>query len=197
MSETVSAGEIAVDVNSWVDQHGDALYRYTLLRLRDSESAEEVVQETFLAGLKAVAQFSGKGTERAWLLGILKRKIVDHVRKRSRGAVGASDEAEDVTELLFDTKGNWKSDPRMFGDQPSAALERNEFWRVFHDCLSRLPNRQADAFALRELEGFSTPEIQQEMDVSATNLGVMLYRARMRLSNCIQSHWRSDEESRS
>ncbi len=62
------------DPAQWVTRHGDFLYRYALSRLRDIESAEEVVQETFLAGLRSVDQYAGKGAERAWLLGILKRK---------------------------------------------------------------------------------------------------------------------------
>ncbi len=85
-----------LDPSVWVDRHGDVLYGYALARLRDPEAAEEVVQETFVSALGAVAQYSGKGAEGAWLLGILKRKIVDHVRRRSRfdAAVGGEGEAD-------------------------------------------------------------------------------------------------------
>ena len=64
-----------VQPSLWVEQHGDYLYRYAYSRLRDSNAAEEVVQETFLNGIKYQAQYSGKGTQQAWLLGILKHKI--------------------------------------------------------------------------------------------------------------------------
>lgn len=67
---------------AWVDQYGDYLYRYAVSRLRDGEAAEEVVQETFVAALRHVEQYEAKGSERAWLLGILKRKIIDLYRFR-------------------------------------------------------------------------------------------------------------------
>lgn len=182
MSEQVDDGVKALDPAEWVDRHGDTLYRYALSRLRNAEAAEEVVQETFFAGLKALDQYSGQGTEAAWLLGILKRKIIDSIRQRSRSASGSdSDSSGDVTETLFDKKGNWRADPRIFGNQPEAALERNEFWKMLQDCLSTLPVRQADVFTLREMEGLSSDDICAELGVSDSNLWVMLYRARMRL----------------
>ena len=190
MSEQVDDGVKDLNPAEWVDRHGDTLYRYALSRLRNSEAAEEVVQETFFAGLKAADQYSGQGAEAAWLLGILKRKIIDSIRQRSRSASGSdSDSSGDVTETLFDKKGNWRTDPRIFGNQPEAALERTEFWDVLRDCLSTLPVRQADVFTLREIEGLSSKDICTELDVSQSNLWVMLYRARMRLSACIKSHW--------
>ncbi len=190
MSEQVDDGVKAINPAEWVDRHGDALYRYALSRLRNSEAAEEVVQETFFAGLKALDQYSGQGAEAAWLLGILKRKLIDYVRQRNRAMTGTDpDSAGDVTETLFDQKGNWRADPRIFGNQPEAALERNEFWKILRDCLSTLPVRQADVFTLREIEGLGTEDICAELGVSDSNLWVMLYRARMRLSACIKSHW--------
>ncbi|MCH7990684.1 MAG: sigma-70 family RNA polymerase sigma factor [Planctomycetes bacterium] len=190
MNEQVDDSVKATNPAKWVDRHGDMLYRYALSRLRNAEAAEEVVQETFFAGLKALDQYSGQGTEAAWLLGILKRKIIDYVRQRNRSISGSDpDSSGDVTETLFDKKGNWRADPRIFGNQPEAALERNEFWKILRDCLSTLPVRQADVFTLREIEGLSSKNICAELDVSESNLWVMLYRARMRLSACLKSHW--------
>jgi len=68
----------------WVDKFGDFLFRYAVSRLRDVNSAEDVVQQTFLARLKHVDQYSGKGSMQGWLLGILNRKIIDFVRERQR-----------------------------------------------------------------------------------------------------------------
>ena len=134
MNEQVDDGVKAVNPAEWVDRHGDTLYRYALSRLRNADAAEEVVQETFFAGLKALDQYSGQGAEAAWLLGILKRKIIDHVRQRNRLMTGSDpDSSGGITETLFDNTGNWRADPRIFGNQPEAALERNEFWRIFRD----------------------------------------------------------------
>ncbi len=179
-----------LDPSVWVDRHGDVLYGYALARLRDPEAAEEVVQETFVSALGAVAQYSGKGAEGAWLLGILKRKIVDHVRRRSRfdAAVGGEGEA-DPSEAFFDGKGNWRRDATLCKVLPEASLEREEFWDVFRACLEGLPRRQADVFALREVDGMASEEICQGLGISTSNLWVLLHRARLRLTRCMQSHY--------
>jgi RNA polymerase sigma-70 factor (ECF subfamily) len=72
------------DPEQWVELHGDYLYKYALIRLRDPSKAEEMVQETFLAALKGGKNFAGRSAEKSWLVGILKNKICDHYRKASR-----------------------------------------------------------------------------------------------------------------
>jgi RNA polymerase sigma-70 factor (ECF subfamily) len=178
-----------LEPTAWVDRHGDMLYRYALARLRDPEAAEEVVQETFVAALRAVEQYSGKGAEGAWLLGILKRKIVDQVRRRSRPDSAAGGDADaDPSRTLFDAKGNWRADARFCWNRPDASLEREEFWDAFRRCLERLPRRQADVFALRELDELDTEEICKGLQITASNLWVLLHRARLYLTRCMQSH---------
>ena len=184
--EATRNGEPVFDPTQWIERHGDTLFRYAYSRLRSREAAEEVVQETFLAGLRHADQYTGEGVEGAWLMGILRRKVIDYVRKRRR----IQNEAEDQTDFagqLFDETGNWRSDPR-FGERPSADTEREEFYRRLDDCIDKLPERQASAFTLRELEELDTGEICQILDVSPSNLSVLLYRARMKLSGCLSSY---------
>ncbi|MFH1924406.1 MAG: sigma-70 family RNA polymerase sigma factor [Planctomycetota bacterium] len=178
-----------VDPAEWVDRHGDTLYRFAFSRLRDAEAAEEVVQETFVAALRARDQYSGKGPEGAWLLGICKRKVVDHVRRRNRPDTGVGgDLGPDPSEAMFDAKGNWRFDPRVLKGRPEGALEREEFWQAFRGCLRRLSQRQADAFTLRELDDLTSDEICKELEISASNLWVLLHRARLSLTVCMKSH---------
>ena len=178
-----------IDPAQWVDRHGDTLYRFALSRLRDAEASEEVVQETFVAALRARDQYSGKGSEGAWLLGICKRKVVDHVRRRNRPDSGVGgDLGPDPSEAIFDAKGNWRLDPRVLKGRPEGALEREEFWQAFRGCLQRLSQRQADAFTLRELEDLTSDEICKELEISASNLWVLLHRARLSLTGCMKSH---------
>ena len=180
--------ETTADPSRWVDEYGDFLYRFAMSRLRSPEAAEEVVQETFFAALKALDQYAGRGAERAWLLGILKRKVVDVIRQRSRSKTVA-DDGDDLSEQLFDQKGSWRSDPRVFGPRPAAALESAEFWDAFRNCLETVPQRQADAFALRELDGKPGEEVCKDLEITPSNLWVLLYRARMRLANCMKVRW--------
>src|SRR5210317_2662858 len=83
---------------SWVDQYGDFLYRFTLSRVKDPSIAEDLVQETFLAALNARKNFQGRSTARTWLIAILKHKIVDHIRKQVREP--ASDKVESLSDAF-------------------------------------------------------------------------------------------------
>ena len=116
--------KLALDPSIWVDNYGDYLFRYAYSRLRDANSAEEVVQETFLAGVRYAEQFSGKGTEQAWLLGILKRKIIDFVRKRTRQAtVSGLEDESDPSAFLFDAKGNWRKGAIGWSPSPDQPIQ--------------------------------------------------------------------------
>ena len=183
-----------VNPAEWLQEHGDYLFRYALSRLRDPEAAEEVVQETFVAGLRAIDQYSGKGAERGWLLAILKRKIIDQFRRRSRmSAVTIGESGDDWVSGLFDSTGHWKADPRFLGTQPSESLEREEFWTAVRDCIGKLPQRQADVFVLRELDEAKSEEICKELEISTSNLWVLLHRARLQLAKCLQGRWKNEK----
>ncbi|MBI3836625.1 MAG: sigma-70 family RNA polymerase sigma factor [Planctomycetia bacterium] len=192
MDELTEPTHKALQPITWVDQHGDYLYRYAVSRLRDGEAAEEVVQDSFVSALRHAKQYAGTGSERAWLLGILKRKIIDYVRERNRTSNLGDDDVGDLSEVLFDENGNWKREARAPGDPPLDALERQEFWRILRDCLETLPSRQADVFVLREMDDQNTEEICKDLQISASNLWVLLYRARLRLARCMKSRWQQE-----
>jgi len=180
----------ASDPSTWVAQHGDALFRYALMKMRDESQAEDMVQETFLAALKARANFSGNSSEKTWLIGILKHKIIDHFRKHKREQ--SSDDIESLSEQLdqqFDHTGHW-SIPMRAWQEPEQAHEDKEFWKVFSACIAHLPDHLADLFILREVKGLSSEEICKLLDISTTNnMWVMLSRARMRLRGCLDARW--------
>ena len=183
------------DPASWVDQYGDFLYRFALSRVKDPSIAEDLVQETFLAALKSRANFQGRSTARTWLIAILKHKIVDHIRKRVREP--ASDKVESLSDATamdpvegnFKDDGEWLNRPSKWDVNPLKIYEQKEFMDVLYRCLADLPERQAEAFMMREIEGLSTEEICKALNISATNSWVMLYRARMWLRQCIEKKW--------
>lgn len=186
------AARIELDPSAWVDCHGDYLYRYALSRLRDGEAAEEVVQQSFVAALQHTHQFTGRGTECAWLQGILKHKIVDFIRQRQRITSLSDVENGDSSESFFDRLVNWKPELRSALRQPLDSLEREEFWRILRVCLDALPVRMANVFVLREIEGHSTKEICKELEITPTNAWVLLHRARLRLVIDMNRHWRQE-----
>ncbi|NIR14014.1 MAG: hypothetical protein GWN86_08695, partial [Desulfobacterales bacterium] len=71
-----------LDPEAWVDQYGDYLYRYAISRIHEPAVAEDLVQETLLAALQGKEGFKGRSSEKTWLTGILKYKIVDYIRKK-------------------------------------------------------------------------------------------------------------------
>lgn len=179
-----------LDPETWVDEHGDYLFRYALARVHDPERAEDLVQETFLSALEGADRFRGRSSLRTWLVGILKHKIVDHIRRRSRERAASDVEAgAETVEDLYDERGHWKEGPGLWPQDPQAVLENKEFWAAFHHCMFELPSRLADAFTLRELEGLSGEEVCKVLDVTPTNLWVMMYRARMHLRRCLEMNW--------
>lgn len=178
---------------TWVDDHGNALYSYALMRLRNKHQAEEMVQETFLAALPSYERFSGKSSLRTWLIGILKHKILDQFRRDLR-EVALEDQHETtvdtdaVVDASFAHDGHWDSVPADWGN-PEQALESRQFLQILQDCLDRLPKRMARLFVLREVMEEDTEEICKDLAMTPTNLWTTLYRARLGLRRCLDKNW--------
>jgi len=190
MKQTAEADKRRFDPAEWIDAYGDMLFRYALVRLRDQGLAEDVVQETFLSALASRQNFAGRSTERTWLVGILKHKIVDILRKRSRERPVDDFEAlQDMGKEDFDETGRWRVKPASWTTDSSTLYQQKEFWEVLEACLSDLPERLAAAFSLRELEEMETKELCKVLHISPTNLWVMLHRARHRLRGCLEENW--------
>lgn len=169
------------------------LLRISKLQLRDDETAADVVQETVLAAFQARQSFAGKSKLKTWLIGILKFKIIDALRIRSREPVPASRlktelDIEDI-EALFDTEGLWNHGPTVWAD-PESTARQQDFMQVMELCLEKLPPNSARVFMLRELFEVDAEEICALTFISRNHLGVLLYRARMSLRGCLEVHWR-------
>jgi RNA polymerase sigma-70 factor (ECF subfamily) len=165
------------------------LLRFAMLHLRNPTLAEDAVQDTLVAVLEHPERFGGLSSLRTYVTGILKHKIVDLLRsaKRDRRAEPAGDDDFDV-DALFIADGHTVTMPRAWGD-PHATLESADFFRVLELCLENLPEKTARVFMLREWLEWDTDEICQELGCSATYAGVMLYRARLRLRECLDLNW--------
>lgn len=179
------------NVHDWLNEHGDFLYRFALVRLRDPHLAEDVVQETFLAAIKN-PDFSGQSAARTWLTGILKHKIIDIMRKNVREVVVSdlmSDEDANMDEF-FDEKNHWIEKPLTW-DMPQDVLEQQQFLRVLQNCMDKLPAKLAQLFIMRDVHETDNQEICKELNITPTNAWVMLYRARMGLRKCLEINWLS------
>lgn len=193
-SGTETSRKGTVDPKRWLELYGDYLFRYALIRVRNATLAEDLLQETLLAAFRAKDRFAGESTERSWLIGILKHKILDHFRQLKR------EQTAPVTDVLppelddrFDEFGVWKHDPALipqdWGEDASVLVQRKEFMTVLKQCLGKLPSRSAQAFVLREMEGTDSAQIQETLGVSPSNFWVLLHRARMQLRLCLEQNW--------
>lgn len=184
------------DAARWVDAHGDYLFAFAFSRQRDEATAEDLVQDTLLAAMQAKDTFAAKSSEKTWLCGILKHKIVDHFRKNS-SRVELSDDEADLSsyDYLFREEGVWKGHwtaearPIVWNENPEKALEHAEFRGILTHCLGELPERVANCFTLREMEGFDSAEICAILGISANNFWVMMHRARLHLRRCLDFNW--------
>jgi RNA polymerase sigma-70 factor (ECF subfamily) len=183
------------DPERWVDEHGDYLFKYALIRLRDQQRAEDVVQETFLVALKGGKSFQGKSAEKTWLVGILKNKIGDIFRKASRETSFTDldfyqDEESDRFVADGLGKGGWihERGPQEWPDA-GASLDNELFWKTYRDCAGKLPQKVAAVFNLREVDGIESREVCELLNISESNLWVMLHRARMALRRCMETNW--------
>jgi RNA polymerase sigma-70 factor (TIGR02943 family) len=179
--------EEQLDPAHWVQDHGDCLYRFALIRVSRQDEAEDLVQDTLLAALKSRSSFAGRSTVRTWLLGIMKNKLIDRLRKKHRTVLAADAAAGDEwLDQLYDRSGHWSFRPRECDVEPALLLQRQEFWSAFETCRRRLPDRLGEVLSLRLLDDVPAEQICQALGISATNLWTLLHRARVRLWRCLE-----------
>ncbi|MEZ4386910.1 MAG: sigma-70 family RNA polymerase sigma factor [Candidatus Krumholzibacteriia bacterium] len=142
--------------------------------------ADDVTQQTFLTFIEGLPRFEGRSQVRTWLFGILYHKL----REARRGfqKQNRHDDIDQVLESRFDARGMWQSPPR----EADHDLWDQQIRDHLEECLQTLPERHRLAFLLKEVEGLATHEICNALEVTATNLGVILYRARNRLRECLE-----------
>ena len=173
-----------------------ALLRFARAQLRNDAWAEDAVSETLLAALEKPQSFAGQSQLKTWLIGILKHKVIDQLRRDAREAtVLSSDDQADVDDELFDASGHWRYAPADWGD-PEQQLRQVQFFEVLEACLQHLPATQGRVFMMREWLELSTGEICKELAISSTNLWVLLHRARLRLRTCLQQDWFDSRSAR-
>ena len=143
--------------------------------------AEDVAQVTFVAFLEALPRFEARSHVRTFLFGILYRKIADARRHLARGR--RVEAIDDLMEDRFAPDGHWLKPPRPI----DLRLEHAEVRQGIDECLGEVPVKQKMAFVLREVDGLGTEQICKVLEVSRTNLGVLLYRARNRLRECLEA----------
>lgn len=177
-----------INPNKWIDLYSDYLYNYTITRVSDRDMAQDLVQDTFLAGLKSMKNFKGESNERTWLISILKRKIIDYYRRIN------SNKGKSEVRISYnddESEGDWLeeriADP--FDKTAEDLMQNSELGDAIFDCLSKLPEKQAQVFRMKTMEGYDTEDICKELNINASNLWVIIHRARTAMASCLEKNW--------
>jgi len=177
--------------DEWLRDFGDYLYRYALLQLKDAGAAEDAVQDALMSAYRARDQFQGKSAVKTWLMTILRNKVIDIIRKRQRDMLVMTESVEDdpAVKASFNKAGLWSKWLNSWGSNPETMLEQKDFMLQLGDCLNKLPENLRQVFILRNVDSLTTEEICEKLSINSNNVWVILYRARLRLRECLDANW--------
>ncbi len=164
-------------VHSYLPQ----VFRAALGAGLDRHVAEDVTQSTFVTFIESAHRFEGRSHVRTWLFGILYKKIAESRRRLKHDR--ETDDIDEVFEQRFDKNGLWSRGPRPV----DAAVFDKEVRQGIDECLEEVPSKQRMAFVLREIEELDSEQICNILEVTRTNLGVLLHRVRNRLRECLEA----------
>jgi RNA polymerase sigma-70 factor (ECF subfamily) len=175
--------------NNWVNLHADYLFNYTISRVNNHDLAKDLVQDTFFAALKAMDNFQGKASERTWLIAILKRKIIDYYRK-----INSTKGKAEVKMNFYadgDREGEWIEEcvPNSWNNEIEKNIENSELNDVLKKCIDNLPEKYAMVFKMKTIQQFETKDICKELEITSSNLWVIIHRARTQLRKCLEDNW--------
>ncbi len=173
----------------WVILHADYLFNFTISRINNHEQAKDLVQDTFFAALNAKENFQGKASERTWLISILKRKIVDYYRKIN--SIKGKAEIKMNFYSDGDHEGDWIEEraPTDWNAEIEKSIENEELSVVLENCINNLPEKYAMVFRMKTIQQFETEEICKELEITSSNLWVIIHRARTQLRKCMEKNW--------
>lgn len=186
---TMKTKQNSLDTSKWIDKYADYMYNYAIVRVNNEHIAKDLVQETFFAGLKSAKNFQGKSTERTWLISILKRKIIDYYRKIN------SKKGKAEVRINFyedgENEGNWIEErvPQSWQNTSDKNIENEELKSQLDKCINGLPEKYAMVFRMKTIQEFETEEICNSLNITSSNLWVMIHRARTQLRKCMEDNW--------
>ncbi|WP_336168706.1 RNA polymerase factor sigma-70 [Acinetobacter sp. 161(2023)] len=175
------------------------MIKFAFLQLSSLPQAEDVVQEALTSAFQNLDSFKGRAAFKTWVFAILKNKIIDVVRQKSRlvamSELFKDEESELSVDELFDASGHWhKYEAPQAWQSPEEMIEQSDFWIIFEACLDHLPAKYAQVFMMREVIELSSNEICSKLELSISNFNVLMYRSRTRLRECLENKWLLKED---
>lgn len=175
------------------------MIKFAFLQLSSLPQAEDVVQEALTSAFQHLDSFKGRAAFKTWVFAILKNKIIDVIRQKSRlvamTELFKDEESELSIDALFDASGHWhKYEAPQAWESPEEMMEQADFWIIFEACLNHLPAKYAQVFMMREVIELSSNEICSKLELSISNFNVLMYRSRTRLRECLENKWLLKED---
>lgn len=181
--------------DNWNEEFRPLLLKVAIGKVNDYQIAEDLVQETFISAWKARDRFRGECSEKTYLSGILRNKIIDHYRAKGRNPIytetqlnSQPDQDDNQRGILENYFNEMHDDQKQ--SRPSAVMERDDFFQDLDRAIDQLPAKMAQAFRLSVLEEHSTQDITRKLDISSSNLWVMIHRAKRLLRTELAAEWR-------
>jgi RNA polymerase sigma-70 factor (ECF subfamily) len=150
--------------------------------------AEEVVQETWVAVVTGLSGFEGRSSLRTWVFTILANRARTRGVRESRSVPFSSLVAQEISldepvvdPSRFARSGGWGTPPRRWEDLPDEALQSRETLDVVREGIAELPPMQQVVVTMRDVDGFSSAEVADALQISAVHERVLLHRARGKL----------------
>jgi RNA polymerase sigma-70 factor (ECF subfamily) len=191
----MNTNEEILKPGNWVNAYADYLYSLALMKVNNKETAEDLVQETFLSAFKAKDSFKNGSSEKTWLTAILKNKIIDHYRKK--------DVLKEVTSYITDTEtgfdehifnatdGHWlmESVPLAWQELADAKVNSNEFNKIIQFCIQKMPAKLVPVFVAKFLDEAESAAICKEFNITTSNYWVIIHRAKVLIRSCLEKNW--------
>jgi len=188
MPDVMTTSNLSETMKNWVELYADSLYSWTFHKTSNKETAEDLVQETFLAAVQSFEKYKGESNPKTWLFSILNHKIIDFYRKKSSNPITLEN---DNASVFFDNDEGWKDEkaPKDWQEDDASLLDNEDFNAVLQKCLDALPEKWSMSVKLKYLLGKDNEDICQELGITTTNFWQIVHRAKLQLRNCIENNW--------
>lgn len=183
------------DFEDLIEQFSESLYSWAFYKTSHRETAEDLVQETFIAAYQSFDKFENKSNIKTWLFSILNNKITDYFRKKFKDVFielpnNESSLNNDPLDEFFDDNDNWIKEkrPGHWNDNYNL-LDDGEFIAILNYCRENLPELWNSAIQFKYLTDKDSKDICKELGITPSNYWQILHRAKLQLRQCIENNW--------
>lgn len=173
----------------WVNCFSDDLFSWAMHKTSSKETAEDLVQDTFLSAYHKMDTFEGKSEPKTWLFAILNNKIIDFYRKKSKQFIVSSEDYQQeikTTDNFFDAHQKWKNSSDLTDQH---WLDNPEFNAILLACMKDLPESWQFVIQSKYILDKKSADICQELQISMSNYWQISHRAKLLLKKCIELNW--------